>query len=204
MGWFYTFMNVKLLFNKNILEICIAIGAVIFFIALMTLTNIITIEGIWFVFLPYNIRITTIATIIFCFALVLFLQGKLGWRPLYYAILSVIFFLGLYEIIWYQMAAHFFNYDLRIFEFAALAGWVLLCIREVYPKKLPRLSLALYGFFFLTMILWVATGFDVNSLGNATFSITGEGFNVSSKAALALAYAVHIGVKKQPMKISKK
>lgn len=56
--------------------------------------------------------------------------------------------------------------------------------------------MVLYGLFVATMVLWVATGFEVNNLGDAKFSIMGEVFNVTSKAALALAYAVHIGTKK--------
>src|SRR5450756_3185887 len=72
------------------------------------------------------------------FALHLFCSCRENsWKPLYYALLSVIFFLGLYEIVWYYIAAYFFGYDLRIFEFASLGGWVLLCIKEVYPQK-PR------------------------------------------------------------------
>ena len=47
------------------------------------------------------------------------------------------------------------------------------------------------------MVVWVATGFEVNSFGDAKFSIAGEVFNETSKAALALGYAVHIGTKKE-------
>jgi len=36
----------------------------------------------------------------------------------------------------------------------------------------------------------------VNTLGDAKFSIIGEIFNVTTKASLAIAYAVHIGTKK--------
>jgi len=137
-----------------------------------------------------------VVTAVFCFALVLFLQGKLLWKPLYFAFLAVIFFLGLYEVVWYYLAVFSFGYDLRIFQFAALGGWVLLGLKEVYPKKPPKVSMVLYGLFAAAMVLWVATGFDVNNLGDAKFSVTGEVFNVTSKAALGLAYAVHIGTKK--------
>ena len=89
-----------------------------------------------------------------------------------------------------------FGYELRIFQFAALGGWVLLGLKEVYPKKPPKVSLVLYGLFAAAMVLWVATGFEVNNLGDVKFSVTGEVFNVTSKAALGLAYAVHIGTKK--------
>jgi hypothetical protein len=109
--------------------------------------------------------------------------------------LSVIFFLGLYEIIWYQIAAHFFHYNLRIFEFMALAGWVFLCVREIYPNKPPKISLVFYALFVIIMVLWVGTGFAVNNSETPTFSISGEAFNVTSKTALAIAFAYHIGKK---------
>jgi len=54
---------------------------------------------------------------------------------------------------------------------------------------------ALYGLYVICIVLWVVTGFEVNNLGTATFSVVGEAFNVTSKAALALAFAVHIGTK---------
>jgi hypothetical protein len=102
----------------------------------------------------------------------LFLQGRLLWKPLYYASLSVIFFLPFYEIVWYYLAAFSFGYELRIFSFAALAGWVLLCIREVYPHKPSKLSMALSVLFVVSMVLWVATGFAVNNFGEPKFSLT--------------------------------
>jgi FlaA1/EpsC-like NDP-sugar epimerase len=151
--------------------------------------------GINLVFPGSNLRISTFLTALVSFVLVLFLQKRILWKPLYYAILTVIFFLGLYEIVWYYLAAAAFGYDLRIFAFAALSGWVLLCIREVYPHKPPKLSLVLYGVFVAALVLWVASGFAVNNLGDAQFSVTGEVFNVVSKAALALAFAIHIGTK---------
>jgi hypothetical protein len=58
------------------------------------------------------------------------------------------------------------------------------------------LSIVLYGVFIATMVLWVETGFNVNYLGNASFSIVGEALNVVSKGALAFAFAVHIGSKR--------
>jgi len=111
------------------------------------------VNGIWFVFPIGNIRISTVVTAVFCFSLVLFLQKKILWKPLYYALLAVVFFLGLYEIVWYYLAAFSFGYDLKIFQFAALTGWVLLAVREVYPKKPPKASMVLYGFFVVAMVL---------------------------------------------------
>jgi len=183
-------------FKKHLFNVFLVVLAIITIIFVMLAAHIIVVEGIWFVFPIGNLRISTMITIVFCFTLVLFLQGKFGWRPLYYALLAVVFFLGLYEIVWYNLAVYLSGFEPRIFEFAALAGWILLCIREVYPKRPPKLSMMLYGLFVVSMVLWVATGFAVNYLGNVAFSITGEIFNVTSKAALGLAFAIHIGTKR--------
>jgi hypothetical protein len=183
-------------FNKqhlrNVLLLVLAMAAG--FSALLA-AHAVTVEGIWFVFSITNIRITTLATAFFVFGLVLFLQGRIRWKPLYYALLAVIFFMGLYEIVWYYVAAYLFSYDLRIFEFAALEGWIVLCIREVYPTKPPKVSLALYALFAASMTLWVATGFEVNNIGQSGFSIFGEALNEVSKTSLALGFAFHIGAK---------
>lgn len=179
---------------KNTLEICAILGSLVAIISLLVLTGYIRIEGIWFI-LPFtHIRITTVITMFLSFGIVLFLQGKLWWRSLYRAVLSVIFFLALYETIWYQIAAYYFNYDPRLFEFSGLFGWILLSISEVYPTKPPRLSLALYITFIVSMVLWVATGFSVDYPGGPVLSITSEVFNVISKASLAIAFAINMGV----------
>jgi hypothetical protein len=185
-----------MIFRKHFFDVILVLVVIVAVISVMLAAHVVTVDGIWFVCPIANIRVSTLVTAVFCFTLVLFLQGKLLWKPLYYALLAVIFFLGLYEIVWYYLAAYSFGYELRIFQFAALSGWVLLCLKEVYPKKPPKISIVLYGLFVVTMVLWVATGFEVNNLGEAQFSVTGEVFNAASKVALALAYAVHIGAKK--------
>lgn len=182
-------------FRKHLFNVILVAAVIVAVIAVMVATHVVTVDNLWFNASISNIRISTVATAVFCFTLVLFLQGKILWKPLYYALLAVIFFLAFYEIVWYYLAAYTFSYDLRIFQFAALAGWVMLCVREVYPKRPPKLSIACYGVFVATMVLWVATGFAVNNLGDADFSVAGEAFNVVSKGALALGYAVHIGKK---------
>ncbi len=187
-------------FKKRHLGVFLFAVTVLAVFAALLAANIISVVGIWLVFPISNLRISTFVTILFCFLLVLFMQGKIFWRPLYYAVLAVIFFLGLYEIVWYNFAVHYSGFEPRYFEFAALAGWVLLCIREVYPTKPPKLSIALYVLFAVCMVLWAETGFQVNYLGNAEFSFTGEAFNVISKAALAIAFAIHIGSKNTAIK----
>ncbi len=57
-----------------------------------------------------------------CFVLVLFLQRENTLKSIYYALLAVIFSLGLFEILWYYTAAAFRGGNLEIFQFAALFG----------------------------------------------------------------------------------
>ena len=86
---------------------------------------------------------------------------------------------------------------MRIFQFAALFGWVLLGIREVFTKRPSKLSTVFYGVFAISMVIWIGTGFQFNDLGNSSFSVSGEILNVVSKAALFIAYALHIGSSSQ-------
>jgi len=111
--------------------------------------------------------------------------------------LAAIFFLALYEIVWYNLAVYFFGLELRFFQFAALFGWVLLAKREVYPLKPPKISIIFYVVYVGSMVLWIASGFAVNNPGYTSISVFGEVFNIVSKAALGLAFAFHIGSKKQ-------
>lgn len=181
--------------KKPLLKAVLIFFAFVFAVFMLVATNVAKIEGVWFISSIVTIRVSTFLTAAACFALVLFLQGRITLKSIYYASLAVIFFLSLFEIVWYYVAAGFNGYDLRIFQFAALFGWVLLGIREVYSKKPPRLSIIFYGVFAVSMLLWIGTGFEFNDLGNSAFSIIGETFNVISKAALAIAYSVHIGSK---------
>ncbi len=181
--------------KRHLFKVILILVSIVVVLSVVVAAGIVGVEGIWFVLFNSSIRVSTVITAIGSLGLVLFLQPKILWKPLYYAVLSIIFFLAFYEILWYYLAASLFSYELRIFQFAALAGWVLLCIREVYPRKPSKISIVFYLLFAVTMILWVASGFAVNSPGNASFSITGEVFNVVSKAALAFGYAVHIGTK---------
>jgi hypothetical protein len=156
-------------------------------------TNYVKIDNLWFVFPLSGIRISTVVTAIASFALVLFLQRKNTLRSIYYALLAVIFSMGLYEIVWYYRAAAFRGWDLRVFQFAALFGWVLLGIREVYRNPPSKISTILYAVFVISMLIWIANGFPFNDTGNPSFSVSAEILNVISKAALFFAYALHIG-----------
>ncbi len=167
--------------------------ALVIILVVMVETNWAKIEGIWLVFPFSGIRISTAVTAIVCFALVLFLQRANTLKSIYYASLAVIFSMGLFEIVWYYTAAVFRGWDLRIFEFAALSGWVFLGIREVFRKRPSKLSTVLYGVFVVSMVIWIGTGFHFNDTGNPSFSISGEILNVVSKTALFVAYALHIG-----------
>lgn len=177
----------------QIIKPFLIVFAVLVTLFVMVETKWVKIESLWFVFPFSGIRISTVVTAIACFALVLFLQRKNTLKSIYYALLTVIFSMGLFEIVWYYSAAAFGGWDLRIFQFAALFGWVLLGIREVYQKRPSKVSTGFYVVFAVSVLMWIGTGFGFNDLGNSSFSVSGEILNVVSKAALFIAYALHIG-----------
>ena len=110
--------------NVQIIKPTLIVLAVLITLIVMLQTKWVKIESIWFVFPFSGIRISTLVTAIACFALVLFLQRENTLKSIYYALLAVIFSLGLFEILWYYTAAAFRGGNLEIFQFAALFGWV--------------------------------------------------------------------------------
>lgn len=179
--------------QREILKPILIVGAVLIILALMVSTGFAKIESLWFVFPLSGIRISTLIVAIVCFAFVLFLQRRNTLKSLYYAMLAVIVPMALFEIIWYYSAVAFNGYDLRIMQFAALFGWVLLGISAVFHTRPQRISLVLYGIFAISFAIWLGTGFKFNYTGSPSFSFIGEALNVVSKTALFLAYAFHIG-----------
>ena len=169
------------------------VAAVLFALGVMTATGFAKIESLWFVFPLSGIRISTLITAIICFAIVLLLQRRNMLKSIYYAILAVIVPMALFEILWYYSAALFNGWDLRIMQFAALFGWVLLGIREVYRKRPLRISILVYALFVFSFVIWLGTGFKFNDLSNPSFSFSAEVLNVVSKGALFFAFAFHIG-----------
>ena len=166
---------------------------VLLVLAVMIVTGFARIESLWFIFYLSKIRLSTTATAIACFAIVLFLQRMNTLKSVYYAFLTVIFPMALFEIIWYYSAVAFWGWDLRIMEFAALFGWVLIGINAVTRKIPTKISILLYGIFAFSFAIWLATGFGFNDLGNSSFSVSSEILNILSKGALFFAYAFHIG-----------
>ena len=160
----------------------------------VTATGFAKIESLWFIFPLSGIRISTLITAFICFATVLFLQKKNTLKSIYYALLAVIVPMALFEILWYYSAS-FMNggYELRIMQFAALFGWVLLGIREVFNKRPSRISTILYVFFVFSFATWLRTRFKFNNLNSSSFSLSAEFLNVVSKGTLFFAFALHIG-----------
>ena len=173
----------------------IALAPVLFILAIVA-ANIGRIEEIWLILPIGTARVTTWITIILCFAAVLYLQKRINLKSLYYAFLAVFFFMGLFELIWFNLAVALRGFEPRIYEFAALFGWVLLGVREVIHVQPPRISVLLYGLFVIFLALWVGTGFQFNNLGEAKFSVVGETLNVASKASIGAGFAFHLGSKK--------
>jgi hypothetical protein len=179
--------------RREIVITILIVGAVLIVLALLVTIGFAKIESLWFIFPLSGIRISTLTTAISCFALVLFLQRRNTLKSIYYASLAIIVPMALFEIIWYYSAAPSRGWDLRIMQFAALFGWVLLGISAVYRKRPPKISILLYGVFVISFIVWLGTGLPFNSLGYLPYSFSAEVFNVVSKAALFFAYAIHIG-----------
>jgi hypothetical protein len=165
-------------------------------LAVMLITGYMKTESLWFIFPFSGIRISTLVAAIVCFALVLFLQRKKTLKSVYYASLAVIFALGLFEILWYYSAAAYKAWDLRIFQFAALAGWILLGVREVYRTRPPKISIIFYVLFVVSFLVWLAIGLPFNISNGESFSVPGEILNELSKTALFFAFGFHIGAKK--------
>jgi uncharacterized protein with PQ loop repeat len=178
---------------KETVKPVLILAAVLLVLAVMVATGFARTESIWFIFPLSGIRVSTVATAIACFAIVLFLQRRNTLKSVYYALLAVIFPLALFEIMWYYSAAAFRGWDLRITEFAALFGWVLLGINAIIHKSPSRISILLYGIFAFSFAIWLATGFVFNDLSNSLFFVSAEILNVVSKGALFFAYAFHIG-----------
>jgi len=179
--------------NVQIIKPTLIVLAVLITLIVMLQTKWVKIESIWFVFPFSGIRISTLVTAIACFVLVLFLQRENTLKSICYALLAVIFSLGLFEILWYYTAAAFRGGNLEIFQFAALFGWVLLGIREVFTKRPSKLSTVFYGIFVISMVIWIGAGFKFNDLGNSSFSVSDAILNVVSKTALLIAFSLHLG-----------
>jgi hypothetical protein len=162
-------------------------------LVVMILAGLGKVEGLWLIFPLSGIRISTAATAIACFAIVLFLQRKNTLKSIYYALLAVIVPLASFEIIWYYSAAVLRGWDLKIMEFGALFGWVLLGISAVFHTRPSRTAMILYGAFAISFAIWLGSGFTFNDLSNPSFSVSAEVFSVFTKSALFFAYAVHIG-----------
>ena len=179
--------------RREIVKPVLIVAAVLIVLAVMVATGFAKIENLWFIFPLSGIRVSTVATAIACFAIVLFLQRRNTLKSVYYALLAVIVPMALFEIMWYYSAAAFRGWDLRIMQFAALFGWVLLGISAIIRKSPSKISILLYGIFAFSFAIWLATGFVFNDLGNSSFSASAEILNVVSKGALFFAYAFHIG-----------
>ena len=129
------------------------------------------------------IRLSTVLAALAVFGIVL-------WRkrsPLL-AIVAVIAWAGAFELIYNTIGTVMFGWPLAqlVWNFAALAGWILLAsVLGIWPE-----SWALVAFLIL-MTGWVLTGFHSNIPGsNARFDVAGELFNETSKSMLAVAYLI--------------
>jgi hypothetical protein len=179
--------------RREMIKPFLIVAVVLVVLAVMVASGFAKIERLWFVSSLSGIRLTTLASAVVCFVIVLFLQRKNTLKSIYYALLAVVVPMATFEIIWYYSAAAFRGWDLNIMQFGALLGWVLLGISAIFHTRPPRISVLLYGVFIVVFVIWVASGFSFNVLENSSFSVSAEVFNVVSKGALFFAYAFHIG-----------
>jgi len=182
--------------EKQFINSGLIISAVFIIFILSYITGFTKISGIYFVFPILDMRITTGFSAIFCFSIVVFLQRRRTLASIYYAIVAVIFAMSLYEFIWFHIGVALKGYEPKIFQFVALFGWIILGIREVKNEKPPLISSVLYGVYIISMILWAATGFQINVHDDPNFTYLGEFFNIVSKTSLDFGYALHIGLKR--------
>jgi hypothetical protein len=182
--------------KQELIEIAkpiLIVASVLTVLAVVFLAGLGRVEGLWLVFPLSGIRISTAITAIACFAIVLFLQRKNTLKSIYYSLLAVVFPLASFELVWYYSAAVLRGWDLKIMEFGALFGWVLLGISAVFRTRPSKVAVILYGAFAISFAVWFGSGFTFNDLSNPSFSVSAEVLNVFSKGALFFAYAVHVG-----------
>jgi hypothetical protein len=109
--------------NMQIIVPTLIVLAILVALIVMVQTKWVRIESLWFVFPFSGIRISTLFTAIACFALVLFLQRENTLKSIYYALLAVIFSLGLFEMVWYYTAAAFWGMEFGDFS-VCCAFWL--------------------------------------------------------------------------------
>ena len=110
-----------------------------------------------------------------------------------YGVLAVLFSMSLYESVFLFSAIAVKGWGIVIWPFLALTGWILLGLREIAFSRPPEMAMALYALYGSSMLMWIAAGFEINERQELGFSVLGEVFNVVTKAALPLGYAIHLG-----------
>jgi hypothetical protein len=141
----------------------------------------VSIEGL---FVVYPFGVVRLSTVIVT-AVVLAVVTWRTRRPLL-AVLAVLGWLSAFEIAWELSRVAFRQDSLRnaLWFSLAVAGWVVAAeLARIRPE--PRLA----GLFALTFVLWLATGFGLNWLGQPV-SVRDELLNEVSKTALGAAYLV--------------
>ena len=129
------------------------------------------------------IRTSTVVT-----ALVLILVVAVAKRDLLRAIVAVVAWTGLFEIVYQAVGIVGFHWAAGtwLWETTALAGWLVLAgVLGVWPDW--RISIV----FAFAMAIWIAAGYRYNVAGQAApFNVRDEILNETAKTSLALAYLV--------------
>jgi hypothetical protein len=134
------------------------------------------------------IRISTIVTALAIGAIVLWRR-----RSLLLALIAVMAWASSYEIAFNAIGAvvHGWSATYAAWLAAALAGWIMVAwYRHVRPHRWLALAAV------MVVAVWIATGFEANSLSlsgagyTASFSPLAELFNETSKTLLGAAFLV--------------
>ena len=129
-----------------------------------------------------SMRTTTFLTAIVLFAFLVWRTRK-PWT----ALVSVIAWASLYEILWYLtgVVVHQFSWTHAFWLTGALVAWpVLAHVQGVRPNRW------LFVAFAVAWSLWMLSGFHFNDLNaQRPFDFIAEFLNVLTKTLLAIAYA---------------
>jgi hypothetical protein len=121
-------------------------------------------------------------------ALVLFFVIAIGRRDPLRAVVAVVAWSALFEVVYQAVGIVGFHWAAGnwVWETAALAGWLVFAgVLGVWP------DCRLIPVFVILMTLWIAAGYHYNVAGQtAPINMRDEVLNEASKTALALAYLV--------------
>jgi hypothetical protein len=161
------------------------------------------IDGLWLFLGQSPIRLSTLITLAFVFALGVWKFRSKGWLFAFYnGIVAAFFMLFLYELI--------FNNIGRFPPTGPLPPWgvdlmilsLLLGILQADKYfTFNRISIILLSAFVIDWIIWIIFGFQFNFPNTKPLNITAEFFNISTKLFLPFGYLAGLTMQKTKLVI---